>query len=282
VSNHLIHVGLPKAGSTALQAWFEVHPHFAHAHDALAGFYRVSELAARAAGPDDPPLWHVTSGEVLSVPRIRDSLPLRGEARPRAVTLTESRERACRMLRSLYGDATVLLVTRGFRSRILSAYSQYVKSGGHGTAPHLRPELPVITEELDYDAVVALYESVFGADRLIVLPYELLRDDASAFGAALEERLGLEPSGVSMPVRNAGLSPAGLVWQRRLNVVVRAVARALPARVGVPLFARWGRLGMADRLHPLLHLLERVVPGTRDGRVHLAPEVQEALRGRAY
>jgi hypothetical protein len=278
---HLIHVGFAKAGSTALGAWFDAHPQMAYAPNGLGGFYHAFDLAAFAAGESDPPLWHVTSGESLTFPRVTDrQSPRAADAPVRAVTLTESRERVCRMLRALYGGATILIVTRGFRSAMLSGYSQYVKAGGRRAVTELRPDVAAVAEALDYDAVLALYEAAFGREQVIALPYELLRDDPQAFLRALESRLGLE-SGTPLPVRNPALSPGALVWQRRLTLAVAVLARALPEPVGERLFGAYQRLSVEDRLRRPLELVERVVPGSRDGVPGVAPEILAALRGRA-
>ena len=280
---HLIHVGFPKAGSTALAAWFDAHPQLAHAPNGLGGVYHAFDLAAYAAGSGPEPLWHVTSAESLSFPRLSDNAPLRAPGSPaRARSLTDSRERACRMLRALAGDATVLVVTRGFRGAMVSGYSQYLKSGGRVAARRLRPDPAVIAEALDYDAVVALYEETFGRDRVIVLPFELLRDDPAAFVGALDERLGLDPRAAPPPeVRNPSLSPGGLVWQRRLTLAAGLVTRALPARLGERVLGRLSRLGTEDRLRRPLELIERVVPGSRSLPVEVPDDVLDALRGRA-
>ncbi|HEV3001351.1 MAG TPA: sulfotransferase [Solirubrobacteraceae bacterium] len=279
---HLIHVGFPKAGSTALGAWFDAHPQVAYAPNGLGGFYHAFDLAAAAAGAGEPPPWHVTSAESLSFPRITDDPVARARGAPaRAVTLTESRERVCRMLRALYPGATILIVTRGFRGAMLSGYSQYVKTGGRGAASELRPEPDVIAEALDYDAVVALYEAAFGPERVIVLPFELLRDDAAAFARVLEERLGLEPAAAPIAVRNPGLSPAALAWQRRLSHAVGLAARALPGRLGDRLMRAYVRLGTGERLRRPLELLARAVPGSRAAAVDVPDDVLAPLRGRA-
>jgi hypothetical protein len=281
---HLIHIGFPKAGSTALGAWFDAHPQLAYAPNGLGGFYHAFDLAACAAGAAEPRLWHVTSAESLSFPRLTDRRPPRPGTTPaRAVTLTEGRERVCRMLTSLYAGATILVVTRGFRGAMLSAYSQYVKSGGHlGPDGAMPAAFDEIVEALDYDAVVALYEAAFGAERVIVLPFELLRDEPAAFAGVLERGLGLRPGAAPVPQRNPALSPAGLVWHRRLAAAVGLLAQALPAPVGHRLFARYTRLSRAERLRRPLEVLERLVPGSRDpGPIAVPDALLEHLRGRA-
>jgi hypothetical protein len=221
VPGHLIHVGFPKAGSTALGAWFESRPELEYAPNALAGHYHAFELAA-AAATADLPLWHVTSAESFSAPRVTDD-PLAGAA----------------------------------------------------------PHEAAVAELLDYDVVVAMYEQAFGAANVIVLPYELLRDDPAAFVAELETRLGLPAGGALVPRRNVSLPPGALVWQRRLSILVGGAARLLPARLGARLFRGYVALTRGDRLRRPLELVERVVPGSRDPQLDVPAELIERLRGRA-
>jgi hypothetical protein len=280
---HLIHVGFAKAGSTALGAWFEAHPAVAYAPNGLGGFYHAFDLAAAAARDPDPPRWHVTSAEAFTSPRISDHPSLRGAGEPsRTGSLVESRERVCRLLRDLFPGATILIVTRGFRAMAQSAYSQYVKSGGPLSAAELyaRGEHDP-REYLDYDAVVELYEDAFGAENVIVLPYELMRDDPATFAGAVESRLGLPGGAPPIPARNVALTPAALVWQRRLSAAVAGAARALPGRAGRLLFAAYVALVRGDRLRVPIELVERLVPGSRAEDLAVPVEVLERLRGRA-
>jgi hypothetical protein len=45
---------------------------------------------------------------------------------------------------------------------------------------------------LDYDATLRLYADAFGEQNVLILPFELPRDDPQVFIARLEDRLGLE------------------------------------------------------------------------------------------
>jgi hypothetical protein len=280
---HLIHVGFAKAGSTALGAWFEAHPAVAYAPNGLGGFYHAFDLAAAGARESDPPLWHVTSAEAFTSPRISDDPSVGAAGAPsRTGSLAESRERVCRLLRGLFPGATVLIVTRGFRAMAESAYSQYVKSGGPLSAAELYARGDHDPREyLDYDAVVELYENAFGADNVIVLPYELMRDEPATFTNVLESRLGLPGGAPPIPARNVALAPAALVWQRRLSVAVGAVARVLPGRAGRLLFGAYVALGRADRLRGPIELVERLVPGSRAEDLAVPTDVLEGLRGSA-
>jgi hypothetical protein len=225
---HLIHVGFPKCGSTALQEWFAANPAMTFAWNGLAGHSGVAELSRCGARPEDPRPWHVTSFELLVAPRVNESGPDISAGGPMA----DRRRRVCELLRELFGEATILIVTRGFRTLHASVYSQYVRAGGTLSLRELMSgasastsSAPPVEEYFDYDEAIALYESVFRPEHVIVMPYELLREDPSGFIATLEERLGLECSGTVPPWVNQSLTGAELVWYPRF---ARAMAGVSP------------------------------------------------------
>src|SRR5581483_6310380 len=183
---HLIHVGFPKAGSTSLQAWFERHPELVYAHGRFGGYRTLRHLPARTGDPSRGPAWHVSSEERLVLPAPDDlgDLNTLGDVR-------ERRARACVVLRLLSPGATILLVTRGFRGALQSIYAHFVSAGGRlGIGEAFGSGRVDLDALLDYDEAIALYEQAFGAENVIVLPFELLRDDPSAFLSALSKRLG--------------------------------------------------------------------------------------------
>jgi hypothetical protein len=283
MQGHLIHIGFAKAGSTALQAWFDVHPKLVHVTNGLAGHSGGEHLARHAATEEDLHRWYVTSSEHLSVPR-RAYDRMDG---PADGPIADRRARACKLLYALFGDATILIVTRGFRAILASAYSQYVRTGGTLAPPELVRLLPDpesgvdAADDLDYDATIALYRETFGAEHVLVLPYELLRDDPLAFVATLEDRLGIERSGIAPPRVNTALSEAELYWYPRLTRVAQRATTPFGAR-GAHAFdfyrARIGR----HRLGRGVALLARMSPDAVVNPAHHVPaELVERCRGRA-
>lgn len=226
MQRHLVHVGYPKAGSTTLQAWFESHPEIVFAHDAIGGVTSAEGIAVQVAVTESPPRWVVTSAERLIVPAIESNGPI-APTEP----IAARRQRVCARLREMFGDATILIVTRGFRSIIASSYSQTLRWGPALSVEEfvsLYQESPECegsraADGLDYDAALRLYADTFGAENVVVLPYELLRDDPVGFLARLEQRLGLEPRSERAPWHNASLSGAEQYWYLRLS---RGVERA--------------------------------------------------------
>jgi hypothetical protein len=201
-----------------------------------------------------------------------------GYDRSRRAALPEEQGLICRRLAETFPGAHILIVTRGFRSMILSSYSQYVRTGGPLDLETLVADAQD-SAAWNYDYLVDLYRTAFGEEKVIVLPWELLRDDAAAFAGAIEQRLGLGRGPLPDRRYNPSLSGEELRWYPRLT---RALL-ALPVgeRLRRRLFARYARAAFGNRLRRPIRLLQRLRPAapvTPD----LVPEaVLEAYRGQA-
>jgi hypothetical protein len=129
---------------------------------------------------------------------------------------------AARRLASLFPGLKVLLVLREPRSYVLSVYSQYVKRGGslpfHAflqdkTIPGLG-----LAAKIDYQSQVLFYNDVFGAENVLVLPYELLVKSNQAFLDAVVPFLQIAPfPALGEWKRNQSLSPRGVELLRLMN-----------------------------------------------------------------
>ena len=130
MTGHLIHIGFAKAGSTFLRSWFAQHPQLAYAPGGVAGFRDVYSMVQASASPGPQPLYRVTSAEALATPVAdfgRDSFDYEAIQRN---PMPDAQARACDLLAHLFPTAHILIVTRGFRSMMLSTYSQYLRTGG--------------------------------------------------------------------------------------------------------------------------------------------------------
>src|SRR5438067_12414696 len=134
MSKLLIHIGYPKAGSTFLQAWFGNHPQLKFRHGGVMGFANVYQMAEQAATYSTSVFeYYVTSYECLSI------LPLsvlghypvmQGTADPFYPTTQEHQAQVCRLLKDLFPQSRILIVTRGFKAGCRSGYSEFVRQGG--------------------------------------------------------------------------------------------------------------------------------------------------------
>ncbi|HEX8451091.1 MAG TPA: hypothetical protein VF647_03285 [Longimicrobium sp.] len=283
---HLIHVGYPKAGSTFLQAWFSRHPAFRYAEGGIAGYRSVYQMCSRS---DAPFSWHVTSCEGFAAPYDgMDGLGVEGVGDHESVIerIGERQAEVCGTLRTLYPGSRILIVTRGFRAMIYSGYSQYVRTGGtlslaEVCAAHVGRCARGERLHLDFDYLIGMYAEAFGGENVIVLPYELLRDDRHRFLAVLEARLGVEHAETDVGRVNPSLSPEELYWYPRISrALVEGTARAGqgPARR----VERWYLPRALDnRLRPLVRLLARARPGRAVTAAQVPRELLRCYQGKA-
>lgn len=267
MAQHLIHIGYPKAGSTFLQAWFESHPELRYAHAGLGGF---QDVYAMCRLEETTYRYYVTSCEDLSSPHgSTEGLP--GETAGQPERIKDAQAEVCALLKTLYPGSRILIVTRGFREIAFSGYSQYVRFGG---VQHLEGMVGMYLDRLgedadhyyDFDHLVGLYADAFGPENLIVLPFELLRDDQARFLAVLEEALGVSHVEVELGRVNPTLSPEELYWYPVISRLAESVAARLGPRRSRRVFHRYVDIPFRNRLRPLIRMLARLSPSRRIDR----------------
>jgi hypothetical protein len=251
---HLIHIGYAKTGSNILRRWMSAHPQLQYAGTGIAGFRDVLQIASHSAAPRGGVLYHVTSYEGLAQPHSYAGAERVDYERVKSTSMTKAQAQACATLAALFPTAHILLVTRGFRSMILSGYSQYVRTGGQTS---LWEVIEDAKDAWDYDYLIRLYSEAFG-DRLIVMPYELLREDLQAFTREVETRLGLEHITITVDRMNPRLSPAELAWYPRLTRLVRHLP--VGDTIRSTLYDLHVRAMLANRYSGLVAMLQRVHP----------------------
>lgn len=248
MTNHLIHIGFPKTGSKSLQSWFERHPGFAFTQWGIAGTRDVRRLGDMLASPGDARC-AVTSFEGFVTP----------VADHRDVPFADSRAlaprdddivRVAEGLAGLFRGARILIVTRGFESLCRSCYAEVIGSGGHEEFADFcrhffQREDGSLT--IGYDFVIGLYERLFGADKVLVLPFELLRDDPARFAREIEAAAGVEQAALIPGWVHRSPSWEALLRTARLRRalrgapggrVVQRVLLAAHARLWTPLASR--------------------------------------------
>ncbi|MET0624928.1 MAG: hypothetical protein ABW250_18410 [Pyrinomonadaceae bacterium] len=287
MSRSIIHIGYPKAGSTFLQAWFGRHPELRFVPEGIGGFRNVYEMARPSP---ETFKYYVTSCEDLSAPHGgAGDIPLDvvTEWMTHPATMKQEQAGVCDALKALFPGSRVIIVTRGFKGIIRSGYSQYVKSGGVlGTLKTLPEDVRAdafryASVFYDFDYLIKLYGEAFGRENLLVLPYELLRDDRDRFLAVLEEWLGLRHAEIKLGRLNPSLSPEELYWYPRISRVVSAAAARLgPARY--KRFYGWyvGRM-LGHRLRPLVQLLRLLRPDGKVTEADFPDDMLEHCRGKA-
>ena len=237
----LVHVGVRKTASSYLQAWFANHDGCMYTTAAA-----LAELALREARPEvplDALLGHMAPRDVAL--RVnRDAAPHR-----RFVISNErfamwafgaeqfSRDfcerylrQACALLHRTCPEGRVLIVTRGPQSWLSSAYHQHLrwparvrsfKAFVHGSWAYL-------STNLNYHLIHDIYASAFGAERVLMLPQELLRDNAERFLGVITSFAGLEgetSAAFADRPRNVSFSNRDMERLRRLRTLLRVLER---------------------------------------------------------
>jgi Sulfotransferase family len=252
VVRHLLHVGFPKTGSNFLRRWFREHPQLAYREGAVAGYRDVYEIVREGVAPRERVLYRVTSSEAFTTPQ-RDAGKVT-LAYDDSVDPAVAQANVCASLAALFPNAYVLIVTRGFRSIIFSSFSQYVRTGADVPIEEFVTH-PLLDRPWDYDRVIGMYRAAFGEEKVLVMPWELLRDDPGRFVDTLEERLGLTHVAPAPGRLNPSLSPVEMYWYPRLTRVVRR----LP--IGSRLKRIYLRGVFGNRFRRAIAMLQRVRPG---------------------
>lgn len=280
MTEHLIHIGWPKAGSTFLQEWFARHPELRYVPYGVAGFRSVLEMAA--SGPDDRFRYGVTSNEQFAVP---GTIPLRKSDAGPPDPVHVRQEAVCTLLKTLFPGSRILIITRGFGSLLRSGHSQAVRMG---LAMSLQARLDSYARvpgggerHHHFDYVIGLYRAAFGADNVIVLPFELIRDDEARFLSILEERLGLSHAGIRVGRVNESLTPEELYWYPQISRVVSGTASVLGERAYRAIYHRYVWFTLGNRLKPLIRALSWVQPGRRVTEADFPPAYGHHCRGNA-
>jgi Sulfotransferase family len=271
-TRHLIHIGYPKTGSKLLQRWFAAHPDLAYAPWGIAGFADAHALVTAAAAPEAR-AWRVTSHEALATPVADLADP--GSGRSPRLPTRAAQARACDLMASLFPGATILIVTRGFETLLPSVHGELVRGGaGYGFDSFCAALLDQVRSGNDafhFDALIDRYAAAFGEERVIVLPYERLRDRPDTFFGAVEARLGLAPLAFTAERVRPSPSAERTDSYRRLNRWLRLI----PA--GAALRRRWVGALRAGRLDRVAAGLEGSAGADRD----LPPDLRAALGGRS-
>jgi hypothetical protein len=274
--HHLIHVGYPKGGSNLLRAWFAAHPHILYAHRGIAGFVDAAGVARYSFAPPADHRLAVTSSETLAWPHANAGIDAGVKFRLSRPPI-EAQARVCATLADVFPGAHVLLVTRAFRGMMVSGYSQYLRAGGDTEFLSL-PGREAWVEHWNYDRMIRQYRTAFG-DRLIVMPYELLRDEPDVFARALEERFGLDHHPMPRARLNPALSEAELRWYPLLSRLVSSLP--LGARLRRRAERRYTRAAARGRLRHLARVLEAVGPSRPAVADLVTDAMVEPFRGRA-
>jgi hypothetical protein len=218
----VLHVGFHKTGTTTLQGQF---------FPALPG--------TRVLGPRNPGFdeFHTAARRLCLDADERDAhewldrriAALRAECDTLVVSLEDftywhQHGRTARRLHALVPHARVLVCVRDQRTLLFSRYVGWINKGGSAGLRRFLADLDPAW--LEFDAAVGRYQELFGATRVKVLPYELLRERPDRFLA--DVRAFVVP-GAAPPAREIDLGVENQSLAPPTRTLVRTVNRLRPS-----------------------------------------------------
>ncbi|MBW8010817.1 MAG: hypothetical protein FVQ83_06175 [Chloroflexi bacterium] len=272
MSKFILHIGYAKAGSTFLQNWFQMHPQLQFTPMGIAGFRSVIDISEKAIFDTKPaPKYYVTSHELigagLAIGRDVARVEFKAEEFQDEKEVIRNQSKICEALRSLFPDSQVIIVTRGYESILLSGYSEYIKGGGElDSKTRFEVNHNFNLQWLDINQLINLYSKAFGETNLIVLPYEILRDNKSKFLRILEQRLGIDHYELNPGNPNPSLNTHELFWYARITKFgITPLANLLGKKTGHALYRKYAlHIVRPNRLRPIIRLIAQRFPEKKE------------------
>ncbi len=162
-------------------------------------------------------------------------------------------------LQATFPGARVLIIIREQISLIRSLYSQYITDGGDLTLagfldtpePQLGRMPGFRLEVYEFDRLIAYYQQLFGADRVLVLPFEGMLHDLPTFLQSITDFVQLPPAvSVPMIVTNRRRPVPMQMAQRLGNRFLSNNELSRGAWLAIPGFSR--RFGALERVFQAL------------------------------
>lgn len=291
MKGHLIHIGFPKSGSTFLQVWFQQHPHLFYKFGGLGGFASVFEIGRNPSLNLDDFTYMVTSDEALSIPVSSSRLiPIQFGKKDSPVFNNDrpGTGNVCKTLKNLYPHGKILLITRGFKGVVMSGYSQYLKVGGvldingfferNFSWMKNQADNHIEGTELNFSFIVETYEEAFGRDNVIVLPYELLRDDQHKFISMIEDRLGLPHAELQIGRINESLSPEEFFWYPRISWLVSGISRRFGEKCYTWVYSWYVQKTINHSLRGIVRFLVKMQPDRHKHKVEFDEGIWDQFR----
>jgi hypothetical protein len=133
-------------------------------------------------------------------------------------------------LKSIFGEAKIIIGIREQKSIIRSLYDEYIIRGGTqnleqfiGTKldrPGYRPLCRI--DNFEYNLLISKYIDLFGKSNVIVMPLEILRTNKDCYMRMLLDFTGAEgPVQADHPPRNVGRGAFVMEIERRINHVLK-------------------------------------------------------------
>src|SRR3954469_23917647 len=208
---NVVHVGLPKTASTTLQdRLFAAQNAFAYVGRIGNGYRNVGakELIERITTEDSVDYDEDAIAALLrSLPEVAaaPNKPILVSAESLSVHGRADRRLIAERLHRLLAPAKILIVLRAQPTMLQSMYLNHVRGSGERVVSFddwlfetygMARFKDIYRVGLNYEPLVRAYDKIFGPDNVVVLPFELIRDEGSIFHRRLAELLGLPLSDI--------------------------------------------------------------------------------------
>ncbi len=214
MSQILLHVGFPKAGSSFLGQWFHQNPNFIFKDFAICGFNNTQELMNMAIKHKDfDSKVFVLRDMKFSSPQSNDFTEINN--------IEDFQKKTAKTLHTLFPKAKILIVTRGFESALKASYSQYIKEGGllkYNKLIENNKETKWFP--YNYTYLIKIYVNLFGSENILILPFELLKNNSTLFIKNIETFLNIQYFSFCPTINNQSLTPQQITFMRKINNVV--------------------------------------------------------------
>lgn len=189
----VFHIGFPKTGSTFLQSYFDSHPNVHHNRTRLSEYVKTGRITESILEDLCEGETHdVFSEELLSI-WAGDTKNVTLASYNMEYDFKSQVEKTASDIHTLFPNAKILIVTRGYKSLINSLYSQYILTGGtQNRKSFMRDSEQMILSLYNYEFMINVYRKQFSHENVIVLPFELLLEKPTRFIEVLENKLNLK------------------------------------------------------------------------------------------
>lgn len=255
MSSVILHIGYSKAGSTFLKEWFTQHPGIR-----LGGFKDYDSLSSYVENTDKSGRnqQFVLSNHIFNLFQWNFNEPL--DKWMKKPDLFEYQSKMSDVLYDLFPKAKVFFVTRGFESVLKSFYSEYVRTGGLLSFSEMLEEYHVnfFSKVYNYDYLINLYVEKYGKESVVVLPYELLKEDENEFLIKLQNLLQVDCGEFTIEHVNPSLEHKVLSSHIVISKFTYKLSRCFGAKSGDKVYGLYMRWLLAGKFNLVIKALNKL------------------------
>lgn len=277
MSATLLYIGYPKTGSTYLQKWFTQHPCVYYNGKNIGGFGNSWDIEQYALAEETEHECYVVKCSAIG---FRGNVNEAGEnSVPQSISRYQ--QKLAVTLYKIFPGAKILLITRGFSGMLVSAWNEYIVSGGVLSFEDFYEKYSTgLVAAYNYDHIISLFRNTFGEQNVIVLPFELLRDEPVKYISYLEQKLELSRS-FTPPTQKINASPDTKYLRTTLMLSdwLNRLLKPFPGSIQDIAYGYYVRLLNKKKNHWLVNILSSFVKDVQP--INITDEKLNPFRGNA-